>query len=154
MELNFNKILLPVPRTAIFKMNGWYVWCGTIAKTDDGLYHLLFSRWPESEGFDAWVTHSEIAHAVSGSPLGSFEFTGVVFPGRGTGWDADVTHNPTIIEADGKYYLYYMGTRGPGGWWDYRNNQRIGVAVADHPAGPWNRFDYPVIDVSPENGIA
>ena len=27
------------------------------------------------------------------------------------------------------------------------NNQRIGVAVADDPHGPWTRFDEPLIDV-------
>ena len=33
-------------------------------------------------------------------------------------------------------------------WWIYRTNQRIGVAVADNPAGPWQRFEKPVLDVS------
>ena len=31
--------------------------------------------------------------------------------------------------------------------WQHRNNQRIGVAVADSPYGPWQRFDKPLIDV-------
>ncbi len=26
--------------------------------------------------------------------------------------------------------------------------QRIGVATADHPAGPWKRYDKPLLDVS------
>jgi hypothetical protein len=33
--------------------------------------------------------------------------------------------------------------------WSHRNNQRIGVAVADSPAGPWKRFDKPLIDTTP-----
>lgn len=56
--------------------------------------------------------------------------------------------------------MYYMGTHGPDisdlesavdevTWWAYRNLQRIGVAVADHPTGPWTRGTSPVIDVSP-----
>jgi hypothetical protein len=36
-------------------------------------------------------------------------------------------------------------------WWQYRNNQRIGVAVTDNPEGDWKRFDKPVIDVSPDS---
>jgi len=32
--------------------------------------------------------------------------------------------------------------------WGHRGNQRIGVAVAESPDGPWQRFDKPVIDVS------
>jgi hypothetical protein len=31
--------------------------------------------------------------------------------------------------------------------WTHRNKQRIGVAVADNPNGPWQRFDEPLIDV-------
>ena len=31
-----------------------------------------------------------------------------------------------------------------------RNNQRIGLAVADRPEGPWKRFDKPIVDVSPD----
>ena len=33
-----------------------------------------------------------------------------------------------------------------------RNNQRIGVAVADSPRGPWKRMDKPLIDVGPAFG--
>jgi hypothetical protein len=42
-----------------------------------------------------------------------------------------------------------MGNYGTGEYWDNRNHQRIGVAEADSPEGPWRRFDRPVIDVSP-----
>ncbi|MEM9080499.1 MAG: glycoside hydrolase family protein, partial [Verrucomicrobiota bacterium] len=60
------------------------------------------------------------------------------------------THNPTVHHFDGTYYLYYMGNTGDGKPmatlnWSHRNNQLIGVAVADHPAGPWTRSDQPLI---------
>ncbi len=32
--------------------------------------------------------------------------------------------------------------------WLHRNNQRIGVAVANDPNGPWKRFDKPVLDIT------
>lgn len=32
-------------------------------------------------------------------------------------------------------------------WWTHRNNQRIGVAIAPHPAGPWVTTREPVLDV-------
>lgn len=35
--------------------------------------------------------------------------------------------------------------------WLHRNNQRIGVAVADNPHGPWKRYDKPILDVSPDD---
>ncbi|MFR9566883.1 MAG: glycoside hydrolase family protein, partial [Rikenellaceae bacterium] len=84
----------------------------------------------------------------------------VTLPRRGKEyWDGWCTHNPTIQKIDGKYYLYYMGNTGDGEVtckpderekinWQHRNNQRIGVAVAETPYGPWTRFEKPLIDVS------
>jgi predicted GH43/DUF377 family glycosyl hydrolase len=95
------------------------------------------------------VTHSEIAVAVSDSPQGPYVFDSVVLPGAGgDAWDAHVTHNPTLLVHGGKYYLFYMGNHGNGEYWNHRNHQRIGLAVADHPAGPWKRMNRPVLDVS------
>jgi len=64
----------------------------------------------------------------------------------------DVTHNPNLLRhPNGKYYLFYMGNHGDGQSYPmHRNHQRIGVAVADHPAGPWRRFDQPIVDVNPD----
>ncbi|MDD3766930.1 MAG: glycoside hydrolase family protein [Eubacteriales bacterium] len=147
--MDFNKLLLPVPRTSVMKQEGYIVWCGTIAKADDGLYYLLFSRWPNEAGFDGWVTNSEICWAVSDNPYGGFKFGGVALTGSGDGsWDSDCVHNPTVIAYKGKYYLYYMGNRGNGQYWNHRNNQRIGLAIANHPAGPWTRIKKPIIDVT------
>lgn len=134
------------------------VWGGSAIKGEDGLYHMFYSRWEKDLGW-AWVTHSEIAHAVSNSPFGPFTFKSVVFPVRGAHyWDGLCTHNPTVHKFDGKYYLYYMGNTGDGVNpcvpgkikynWTHRNNQRIGVAVADDPNGPWKRLDTPLIDAS------
>ena len=44
-----------------FKMTGWFVWCASIVRDDAGVYHLFFSRWPESFGHDGWINRSEIA---------------------------------------------------------------------------------------------
>ena len=38
--------------------------------------------------------------------------------------------------------------------WLHRNNQRIGVAVAENPNGPWQRFDAPVLDITHEDSLA
>lgn len=128
-------------------------------KGDDGLYHMYYSRWEKKLGW-AWVTDSEIAHATSESPFGPFKFKGVTLPPRGAQyWDGLCTHNPTVHRFNGKYYLYYMGNTGDGKVvstpghaklnMKHRNNQRIGVAVAEDPNGPWKRFNKPLIDVSP-----
>ncbi|MEK4235532.1 hypothetical protein [Paenibacillus sp. FSL H7-0714] len=134
--INFQTTLLPVPRHAVFRMEEYQVWCSTVVKISDGEYLMLYSRWPQELGYDAWVTHSEVCYATASDPLGPFTFQSVALQGSGgVCWDTDVIHNPTLLEVDGKYYLYYTGNRGNGEYWTHRNNQRIGVAVADHPCG-------------------
>ncbi|MCX6216715.1 glycoside hydrolase family protein [Spirosoma sp.] len=152
--LDLNALMQPIQPRSILRDPDWFIWGGGMVRTADGVCHMLFARWPRKEGFNAWVTHSEIAHATSNDPLGSWTVTGSIFERRPGFWDADNLHNPLIQEFDGKYYLYYSGNFGPrngtkDGWWIHRNNQRLGVAVADHPAGPWKRFDKPLLDRTP-----
>jgi hypothetical protein len=150
MNMDFQQLMQPVPRTAMFEMEGYHVWCSTVVQTPDGQCHMLFSRWKQELGHHAWVTHSEVGYATADHPMGPFTFQHVVLAGSGGDrWDADVIHNPVMIEADGKFYLYYMGNYGNGEYWNHRNHQRIGVAEADHPAGPWTRFDEPILNVTP-----
>jgi hypothetical protein len=148
-----------VPLTAKFIDNDWYIWGGSVVEKD-GQYHMFYSRWPKKYHFSAWLTYSEIAHAVSDSPFGPFKYKDTPFPARGVEyWDGLNTHNPTVKEFNGKYYIYYTGTTGnreiveKGLNWVNRNNQRIGVAVADHPNGPWQRFDKPLLEM-PTDSLA
>jgi hypothetical protein len=143
--------LKPAARQSAFSMEGWLVWCGSAVRcAEDGYYYMLFSRWPKALGHHAWVSHSEIAVAKSVSPVGPWEFVGTALAAeQSERWDAHVQHNPVVIAFDGRYYLFYMGNRGNGEYWDHRNNQRIGVASADHPAGPWRRAEKPAVDVTP-----
>lgn len=145
-------------KTSILTQPGYYVWGASAIKGDDGLYHVFYSRWKKEYSFNAWVTHSEIAHAVSPTLLGPYKFKNVALPARGaTYWDGYCTHNPTIHKFGNKYYLYYMGNTGDGQNikndlnWNHRNNQRIGVAVATDLNGVWERFDKPLIDVSSDD---
>ncbi len=154
IEYDFSKMMQPVPATAKFIDDEYEIWGGAPVKGDDGKYHMFYSRWPRKLSHWAWVTHSEIAHAVSDSPTGPWKHVDVALPARGGEfWDGSCTHNPTVLKRGKKYYLYYMGNRGNNVVetplnWEHRNLQRIGVAVADSPSGPWKRFDQPVIDIS------
>jgi len=155
VELDFNPMIQPVPVSAKFSDPEFNIWCGTMVRDDAGKCHLFYSRWPSKLGHLAWVTHSEVAHAVADHPLGPYHHVDVVLPPRGKEfWDGLCTHNPTVVRFGKKYYLYYMGNTGDGQAmkslnWSHRNNQRIGVAVADSPAGPWVRSDKPLIDTTP-----
>lgn len=152
---DFSELIQPTPEFAKFIDKDFYIWGGSMVRDHEGMCHLFYSRWPRSLEHKAWVTHSEIAHAVAKEPLGPYRHVDVALPERGEDfWDGLCTHNPTVHQFEDRYYLYYMGNTGDRKLdgklnWTHRNNQRIGVAVADHPNGPWKRFESPVIDVSP-----
>lgn len=151
---DFSKLIQLVPKTSVLAEDGYYVWGGSAVKGKDNLYHIFYARWKKEHYFTGWVTHSEIAHGVSKKPEGPYTFKDIALPARGAEyWDGLCTHNPTVKEFDGKYYLYYMGNTGDGKAMQnlnfiHRNNQRIGVAWADTPNGPWHRNDTPLVDVS------
>jgi hypothetical protein len=95
-----------------------------------------------------------VAWATADAPGGPYTIRGAAIAPRSDGtpadaWDSANIHNPFPLEVDGKYYLYYTGNHGDGDWWTHRNHQRIGVAVADHPGGPWRRRPAPLLDVTP-----
>ena len=161
-NLDLYSLVQPVPHANKFIDPGYYVWCGSVTKGDDGKFYMLYSRWPLDDGFEAWPVTSEIAVAVSDHPGGPFKHLKVALPARGTNfWDGSATHNPAVVKHDGKYYLFYMGTSCSvpikkreaytDNWWRYRNTQRIGVAVADKPDGEWKRLHKPVLDVSEDS---
>ena len=115
VEYDFNAMLQPVPLSAKWADTNYNIWCGSAVKGDDGKYHLFYSRWPRKLGHLAWVTHSEVAHAVSASPFGPWTHHDMALPLRGTNfWDGSCTHNPTILRIGKKFYLYYMGNYGDG----------------------------------------
>jgi hypothetical protein len=153
-SLDLAGLMQPIPASAAFRDPGYFVWCGTMTQSSDGRYHLYYSRWKAELGMEAWVTSSEVAHAIGDSPFGPFKFHDVALPPRDNAlWDGMVTHNPTILHIGKRYFLYYMGNTGNGTIsptinWVHRNNQRIGVAVASNPNGPWKRSKQPLVDTS------
>lgn len=156
VDLNLGARVQSLPAANRFALDGFHVWCGAPVKGPDGKYHLFYSRWPASHGFaPAWAIHSEVAYAVADKPEGPYRHVNVALPKRGlnpaTGkkhWDADVTHNPTAFHHKGKYHIYYNGNHGDGEYWSHRNHQRVGLATAENPAGPWKRLEEPIIDIT------
>jgi uncharacterized protein (DUF2147 family) len=162
-EFNIGSMVQPVPLKNKFADENYNIWCGSVIKGRNDKYYMLYSRWPQADGHYAWVINSEVALAVSDFPDGPFKHVKTILPARGNQfWDGCATHNPQVMEYKGRYYVYYMGTTGTGNpdkpytmkddkWWEYRNNQRIGVAFAEDIEGEWKRFDKPVIDISPDD---
>ncbi len=167
--LFFKDRLQPIREENIFKSDEYFNWCSSIIKGEDGKYHLFYSRWPKKYGFLSWLTHSEVAHAISDSPAGPWKYKETVMQSRGSGhWDAITVHNPKIKKFGEKYYLYYVSTNlgdkdyteeelietarvgyEHPNWKKYlRRNQRTGVAVANSINGPWKRMDQPLIEPS------
>lgn len=162
-SVDISAMVQPVPEANRFILPDYNIWCGSMVKGNNGKFYLFYARWPKANGHEAWVTHSEIALARADKPEGPYQHLNVVFPARGPQfWDGVCTHNPAVMAHKGKFYLYYMGATGTApvkqpasagdpGWWQYRNNQRIGLAIADNPEGEWTRFDKPVLDVGTDS---
>lgn len=153
-----------MPTENVQKDSLWNIWCGSMVKGYDNRYHLYYSRWPRHTGHQSWISHSEVAYAVADKPEGPYRFVNIpLLKTTAPIWDGATTHNPYIITHNNKYYLYYVGTKGvpvdddtiipasASEWWKRRNSQRIGVAVADNPEGPWRRLPEPVLEASQDS---
>lgn len=165
---NENLILNPSPckPTNGFRDDDWWIWCGSGIQGPDGDYHLFASRWSKRTAFNAnWLTNSCVVRAVASTPTGPYRFVEEVLPVRGGEfWDGRMTHNPTIHRCGDTYLLFYVGstydgeipTSGQLAHDDPRRvqaraNQRIGLATAPHPAGPWTRLDAPILEPNPSS---
>jgi len=166
IEKSINEQVLPANLKNGFSMDGYWVWCGSVVKGEDGRYHMFASRWKKSLPMHpGWLLESEIVRASSDTPDGVFKFEEVVLPARGAQyWDGRSTHNPHIIKFKDRYVLYYVGTTHP--FPDVeegevlmtsdprvicaRANKRIGVAVSNSISGPWERLSEPVLGTRPE----
>jgi hypothetical protein len=150
----------PVPVGGGFAMDGYWVWCGSVIRGDDGRYHMFASRWSQDVDFFHWAVSSEIVRAVADRPEGPFEFQEVVIGPRGESFfDGRVAHNPRVFRYGDGYVLFYVGAtfRGPtptaadpGTWAGRRSmeswhNKRVGMATAPSLLGPWTRVDEPVL---------
>ena len=101
----------------------YFVWGGSVVKGYDGKFHMLYATWEQGDSVpvftNSWVLHSKIAYAISDYPDRDFQSKGIVLTGRNlrgdsTAWDAQMVHNPHIKKFNGKYYLYFIGSKDPG----------------------------------------
>ena len=130
---DFRSALKAVPKDAIFKMEGYYLWDPSVIEVN-GVYHLFASRWPESTGGDGWLK-SEIIRATSKSLFGPYTFKEVVMSSANHPWATKGCHNPKITKAGNRFLLYYLGIPA---W-------KTGFAFANSIEGPWTIKPQPSI---------
>ena len=148
------------------RMDDYWVWGSSVAKGEDGRYHMFASRWPKTYPFfQGYTAASEIVRATADTPEGPFEFEEVVLGPRDPQyWDGRMSHNPCLFQGEGGWYLFYCGvTYREGGtpeeMWvlnqdpeggkhgrlpPWMLDMRSGVAFAERLAGPWQRPDNPL----------
>jgi hypothetical protein len=114
----------------------------------DGSFHVWYSKNFEGRPNAVSGFTASIFHAVSEDGR-VWRETGEALPRGDSGrFDTCGVFTPTVFAWAGRLYMPYTampeaflaesrGTRGA-----------IGLAVADHPEGPWHRFDEPIITCS------
>jgi len=128
--------LMPVPPTAIFKMEGYYLWDPSVIQVGD-TFHLFCSRWPEKEGMKGWFK-SHVIRATSKSLFGPYQFQEVVLSPANHPWATQAIHNPKIAKVGSKYLIYHLGIP----IW------KTGFAFADSIQGPWTAVTKPVLSTN------
>ncbi|MFO7670794.1 MAG: glycoside hydrolase family 43 protein [Bacteroidales bacterium] len=114
--------------------------------TSDGTYYMYGTGGGATDGFCAF----------SSADLVNWKNEGQVYRGNHPGsWTVANFWAPEVYEIDHKFYMFFSAD------WKYNPNHelenfRIGVAISDHPAGPFKELsdrpifdpDYPIIDAN------
>ena len=104
-----------------------------IIKVGD-LYYVWYSKGKISPGYNAtiWYATSDDGHAWTEKGM-------ALSKGEPGSWEGASVFTPNILVAEGRYWLFYTGTSR-----EYKQpfnpDSKIGIAVSDSPAGPWERL--------------
>lgn len=119
----------------------------------DGKYWI----YPTTDGFSQWS--GTVFHAWSSDNLEDWVDEGVILdnakkePGindngvaiAASPWSVGNAWAPSIEKKNGKYYFYYCGKIDSSYEERCGKGQAIGVAVADHPEGPYTASEMPIV---------
>ena len=129
--------LRPVPETAVFKMDGYYLWDPSLIKVGD-TYHLFASRWPiTSERMKGWMK-SHVIRATSKSLFGPYQFQEIVLSPSNHPWATQAVHNPKVMKTGNRFLIYHLGIP----------QWKTGFAYADSIVGPWTPVPHPVLSTN------
>ena len=159
--------LLPATSDSSFRMDGFWVWCGSAVKEEGKGYHLYAARWGKDYPMlPGYVFNSHIVHAFAETLDGPFHYVETVLPEKpdAARWDGRMAHNPTVVKYKDEYLLYYIGSTYEGAptppetlktdrsmMFDVYNRICIGVARSSSPGGKWNICPAPVLE--PRKGM-
>lgn len=104
-----------------------------------GIYHAWYSKF--RPGGVNWGYDGTIFHAVSPDGWHWKEIDEAVGKGADGAWDSYGVITPYVVPWDGKYYLFYTGTRDEKPFKLRGTKRNIGIAVAESPDGPWLKLD-------------
>ncbi|PVH26954.1 family 43 glycosylhydrolase [Sphingobacterium corticibacter] len=128
---------IQVPAAKNPALDGYYADPDIIYSHKDKKYYL----YPTSDGFDGWGGY--YFKTFSSTDLKNWKDEGVILDlKKDVSWADRHAWAPTIIEKNnkGKYQYYYYFTAA----------QKIGVAVADNPQGPFRDSGKPLVNSKPE----
>jgi len=143
--------LYPIKIEAVYGTASWDGWSYELTNP------VIHPTVGEGENFYAWTGYLEdrIIHAWWGAywmdegvPIGDAIIYGTsedygltwdydcdvaaLLPSD-TGWDSLQVNDPSVVEVDDTYFMYYSGTIANG-------CEEIGVATATSPEGPWTKY--------------
>jgi beta-xylosidase len=112
-----------------------------------GTYYAWYTQRPA--GVHPYA--STIYYATSADGL-NWQDRGQALDKGGAGaWDSYGVITPYMAVVDGRNYLFYTATAAVEPFGTHSTLRHIGVAVADSPDGPWQRFgDNPILSPSPD----
>jgi hypothetical protein len=161
--VSFPYRILPAPKDGGFRLEDYWVWCGSVVQGEDGRFHMFASRWPKAYRMSPhWLFGSEIVRASSDTPEGPYRFEEVVLARRDPSFfDGRSQHNPSIKKWGDTYLLFYFGATyeddppapgddiSPERYLRTWNRKRIGLATSTSVFGPWERPDAPLLEPRP-----
>lgn len=100
----------------------------------EGLYYVWYSKGTISPGYDATVWYATSKDGRAWTEKGM-----ALAKGKAGSWEGASVFTPNILVADGRYWLFYTGTSREYGR-GFIPDSKIGIAVSDSPAGPWERL--------------
>ncbi len=119
-------------------------WCANpvlskqYADPDIELFGDTYYLYTTTDGFSGWSGTQ--FHVFSSKDLVNFRDEGVILDvaSDDVAWSIGSAWAPCIETRNGKYYFYFCAK-------DTAGDSQIGVAVSDHPAGPFTAMPQPIV---------